>query len=164
MQWLHLKKNIWKSALSAFMNFKPLWFYLTLVLFLTLAAHRGLPKFSLSAQPKKVSFVQGGLHAEGPWVEVSKWELAQGLEIEFSFSRWEDSGPQVLTQKIQLPWSIDAHMSYQGRLVNLLMVDLDQDGWKEVLVPFFNKNLVARLYVYKYDPFINQFIRQNDEE
>ncbi|MCS6837360.1 MAG: hypothetical protein NZ480_00815 [Bdellovibrionaceae bacterium] len=119
----------------------------------------------VSRREKKIGYLSGPIHGDGPWVEVTKWQSHQGITIRIVLNHFDLSGksePEL--QVFHVPSAIEGHITYQGRFINLALVNMDDDPWLEILVPFFEPKLLGRAYVLKYDPHIRQFLRLNDRE
>lgn len=114
---------------------------------------------------KLIGRVQGVLAAQGPWVEVTKWSSAQGIQLRFFLNHFdqkvEDKLPAL--QTIELPRGFDGHLWVNQVYANLAILDTDQEGPSEVIVPYYDLKLNPRLFVYRYDPVIREFIRVNDQ-
>lgn len=119
----------------------------------------------VSQEWQLIGRVQGVLDAKGPWVEVTKWSSPQGMQLRFflnHFDQSEDQQPSHV-QNIDLPRGFDGHLWLNQVYSNLAILNIDQEGHNEVLVPYYDLKLNPRLFVYRYDPAIREFIRINDQ-
>jgi len=124
-----------------------------------------LRRVSNERPSKVIAVVSGPIHPRGPWIEVTKWQKAKGIELRIILShldQTEATEPQV--QDFAIQNSYDGHTYLNNNVTNLALVNVDQDDWSELVVPFFESSLVPRLYVLKYDPLIRQFVRINDRD
>jgi hypothetical protein len=112
-----------------------------------------------------IGVVSGSIHSKGPWVEASKWKRANGLEIRLMISHFDEAQvTEPYRQDFTILEAADGHTYLNNALANIAFVNVDEDGWSEIVVPFFESSLIPRLYVLKYDPIIRQFIRINDRD
>jgi hypothetical protein len=136
----------------------------TSILFLT-PLGEWLRRFFTDRPPKIIGAVSGSIHSQGPWIEVTKWQTAKGIELRIVLSHFDQTeASEPLVQNFFIPRSWDGHTYLNNNVTNLALVNTDQDDWSEVVIPFFELSLVPRLYVLKYDPQIRQFIRINDRD
>jgi hypothetical protein len=117
------------------------------------------------ATPQRLARVQGGISPQGPWVEVVKTQTPEGLQLQVSLQALNAPPElsQLRQQNLTMEKSFDAHAFFQGRWVNLLLVDTNQDGYQELLVPYMDQGLKTGVKIYQYDPFIEQFILRDWE-
>lgn len=109
--------------------------------------------------------VQGVVDSQGPWVEVTKWQSSQGMQLRFYINHFDQTADQESSpmQIIELPRGFDGHVWFKEVYSNLAITNADKQGASEVVVPFYDLKLNPRLFVYRYDPVIRQFILLNDQ-
>jgi len=71
---------------------------------------------------------------------------------------------EPVVQDFIIPKASDGHTYLNNNMTNIAFVNVDEDEWSEIVIPFFEENLIPRLYVLKYDPIIRQFVRVNDRD
>lgn len=122
-------------------------------------------KLSTSSPSKIMGVVSGAINPKGPWVEVTKWKRGRDIEIRVVISQFnevEQTEPRV--QDFMIQKAYDGHTYLNNNVTNVAIVNVDEDEWAEIIIPFFEASLAPRLYVLKYDPIIGQFIRVNDRD
>lgn len=109
----------------------------------------------------------GAIHPKGPWIDVVKFVQNKQIKLKLKITHFDLTQEDFLDiepQEFDLGRVLDAHALVKESLVNLALVNIDDDLWQELIVPFYTQELIPRLYVYKYDPQIRQFIRLNDKD
>jgi hypothetical protein len=101
-----------------------------------------------------LSTVSGRIMDDGKITKVVKLKTKDGIFLEIYHG---DKSLKPLISKIKLPDARDAYFIFQGQSTNLALEDLDGDNKLEILVPSFDKNLVAHLNVYKFNKKSNTF-------
>lgn len=61
------------------------------------------------------------------------------------------SGQPNFRARTSLPERRDAYFTYQGSATNLLLLDANNDGALEIIVPAFDENLVPRVHAYRFN-------------
>jgi hypothetical protein len=135
------------------------------VLFLTPLGALLKNNLAPAGPPRLLGVTSGAIHPKGPWVEVTKWQKGSFIEVRIVLSHFDqEESSEPFIQNFTLPQVHDGHGYFRTRLTNLAILNSDEDEWAEILVPFFESQLIPRLYVLKYDPLIKQFIRLNDRD
>lgn len=114
---------------------------------------------------KKIGAVTGAINPRGPWVEATKWVQGQDLSVRVYLSHFDEEErfePQM--QEINLSKGFDAHTLINHSLTNIAFANIDRDEWQELVIPYYEGDLLPRLIIYKYDPLIRRFIRMNDRD
>lgn len=104
-----------------------------------------------------VSSARADLVGNGVAYTVTKIKTRDSIFLEIF--RPEADGSQKLMEKIELPDSRDGYFNFNGRVANLALEDIDEDGKAEILVPSFDGDLVGRLSIFKYNDGANGFER-----
>lgn len=104
-----------------------------------------------------VSSARADLVGNGIAYTVTKIKTRDSIFLEIF--RPEAGGGQRLMEKIELADSRDGHFNFNGRVANLALEDIDDDGKAEILVPIFDRDLVGRLNIFKYNEGANGFER-----
>lgn len=89
-------------------------------------------------------------------VTVVKVKTADTLSLEI-YTRKPETDQLEFLKRIVLPEKRDAHFTFRGNAVNLVLTDLDGDGNLEIITPSFDENLIPRLHVFSYAPETNTF-------
>lgn len=85
-------------------------------------------------------------------LKVKKKDLL-ALEI----YRVDENQQITLIQQLNLPDANDGYFHVNSQATNLAAIDIDQDGKSEIIAPSFDRNLVAHLNVYKFNPQAETF-------
>lgn len=93
--------------------------------------------------------VKGDIKGNGQFIVFVKVKTSDGLSVEAFSSDATETSTQYLGRQV-LEERRDAYFHLRGSPTNLALLDVDQDGALEVLVPTFDESLVARLRVYKF--------------
>lgn len=114
----------------------------------------------LGLKNQNLAFWQGTIHKDGPWVEVTKKKSIGGIEIEvvLDFLK-EDIETRFVHQKWNLDGAFDNFLVMNERVSGLILVDFDEDGWQDILVPYLDYDLRSLIAIYRYDPLIQRFVR-----
>lgn len=124
-----------------------------------------LKEANIQKSNKIIGVVSGSIHPNGPWVEASKWARHSGIEVRLMLSYFDDTQvSEPVVQDFIIPKASDGHTYLNNNMTNIAFVNVDEDEWSEIVIPFFEENLIPRLYVLKYDPIIRQFVRVNDRD
>jgi len=106
--------------------------------------------------------LQSATGGAGDSVSVIKVQTIDTLSLEI-YSKTEGSGQLVFQKRIILPERRDGYFTFRGNATNLVLSDVDGDGFNEIIAPSFDDNLVPRLNVYKYQPQSQSFVRLGPE-
>lgn len=82
--------------------------------------------------------------------EIIKVQDGQNLIVEF-YLRDLKNNTLALKQTHILKNSQDGRVNLSGKIVSIAAEDFDNDGIIEILIPYFDANLIARLAAYKYN-------------
>ncbi|MCM2280207.1 MAG: hypothetical protein NDI61_00015 [Bdellovibrionaceae bacterium] len=104
-----------------------------------------------------VSSARADLIGNGIAYTVTKVKTRDSIFLEVF--RPEPDGSQKLMEKIELTDARDGYFNFNGRVANLALEDIDDDGRAEILVPVFDRDLVGRLSIFKYNEGMNGFER-----
>lgn len=96
-----------------------------------------------------VSTAQADLAGNGSQMTIVKIKTQDSLILEV-YEPTAD-GAQKLVERIKLADKKDGFFTFNGQATNLAADDIDGDGKAEILAPSFDKNLVGRLNIYRYD-------------
>lgn len=100
--------------------------------------------------------VQGSVIADGPSFVILK--IKQRDEIFVEIYKEEDKSEALnFIQKLEVSEKNEGSFTFHGELTNLAFADIDEDGYKEILVPVFNSDMTARLYTFKFNSASNLF-------
>lgn len=125
-----------------------------------------LKKNLIERQPKLIGSISGIINPKGPWIEATKWQWNNKLQVKIYMSFFDQSSIDESqgVQIIDIASGFDAHTLVQDTLTNIVLANLDEDSFQELIIPVYETSLLPRLYVYKYDPAIKQFIKLNDKD
>lgn len=101
---------------------------------------------------------EGPIQAGGPPFKIFKIRTGEDISLEI-FSSVDGGKEFVLNQKIDLQERIDGYFTFRGNATNLVLADIDSDGFNEILSATFDDQGVPRLNAFKYDPTIRTFSR-----
>lgn len=104
-----------------------------------------------------VSSARADLVGNGIIYTVTKVKTRDSIFLEIF--RPEAGGGQKLMEKIELADSREGYFNFNGQVANLALEDIDDDGRAEILVPVFDRDLVGRLNIFKYNEGANSFVR-----
>lgn len=107
--------------------------------------------------------VNGDLTGHGDHVTAVKVQTADDLSVEV-YSLDQNTQETNLRTRIVLPERRDGAFRFRGQMQRLVLLDLDQDGTLEILVPTFDENLIPRLHIYKYDSLAQIFIKSEPSD
>ena len=100
--------------------------------------------------------LESDIRNDGTLIRVSKIEINRKLYLKF-FEKAGDIWRPI--QTITLPDTYDGYASIAGDPKNLALVNLDDDGYLEVIAPTFDRDMIAYLNVYKYQPGTKTFVK-----
>ena len=61
--------------------------------------------------------------------------------------------------RLNLAEGKDVFVNFRGQATNLVVTDVNADGFADIVVPILDENLVPRLQVFVYDKSLDDFIR-----
>ncbi len=98
----------------------------------------------------------GHLNTAGPYLSVFKIKTRDGLFVEV----YKDNG-SVSEKLAELPLegTQDGFFNFQNQATNLVLTDVDQDGFVDIVAPTFDEFQQARLNVYRYDKDAAAYVR-----
>jgi hypothetical protein len=96
-----------------------------------------------------ISKLEGDISGEGHQTTILKIKTQEGLLIEI-YDRNKNT-PPVLMDRIALKDKRDAAFILRGEAVSLALEDVDQDHTPEIIVPTFDRDLVAHLQIIKFN-------------
>lgn len=64
----------------------------------------------------------------------------------------ENQSPSLLVTQAILTQKVDGYMSLNNQMTKLSILDLDNDGLSEIIVPHFDANNQARVIIFKFNP------------
>jgi len=139
------------------MNNKGFWFLngvggLLLMITITCVLHpdlRIMVRKVLMPERRAILSTVSGTLLGGNWGQVVKIKSNKGIFIEI-YGAVKD-GVAPLIDRIRLIGQKDAHFTYNGKFTNLALDDIDGDQKMEIIVPTYDKDLLAHVNVYKYD-------------
>lgn len=105
---------------------------------------------------KLLARADGDLNGHGDKIAVIKVKTRTDLILEI-YSLDADDNPKQLRSRLILPERRDAFFNFHGKPSNLILADLNQDGFLEIIAPTYDENLLPRLHVYKYDASTDTF-------
>ncbi|MCB0340774.1 MAG: hypothetical protein H6626_11195 [Pseudobdellovibrionaceae bacterium] len=105
---------------------------------------------------KILATVTGDLFNDGSSVKVIKIRTANGLLLEVYGS--SDTGARPLLGRINWPDPKDGYIYIEDRATNLALVDLNDDGVREIVAPSFDQKLTGHLNAYRFDPETKSFL------
>lgn len=120
-------------------------------------ARMGVRSTFLTDYRELVSSARADLVGNGIAYTVTKIKTRDSIFLEIF--RPEADGSQRLMEKIELADARDGYFNFNGRVANLAIEDIDDDGRAEILVPSFDRDLVGRLNIFKYNEGANGFER-----
>lgn len=96
-----------------------------------------------------LSTTTGNVLGTGQLAKIVKIQSEGELFVEV-YAYLED-GTQELVDRISIGKVQDAYFNVNGQSSNLILDDVDGDHLMEIVVPSFNKDLVANISILKYD-------------
>ena len=109
----------------------------------------------IKPERKVLSIANGNLLNNGEFVKVIKYQTLEGIVVEVLSS--DESGSRSVIDRIPIKGEYDGFFDFYGQASQLAIVDVDEDGQLELVAPTFDKQLVAHLNVFKYNPASKQF-------
>ncbi len=109
----------------------------------------------LGSQRRVLSTAVADLLKDGHYVKVVKFQVAEGLFLEFY--QQQTNGDFKKIWKTKLSGNQDGYFQMKGRTINLAIDDIDNDNTLEVLAPSFDDNLIAHLNIFHYNEESAQF-------
>lgn len=110
-----------------------------------------------SHQREVLSTATGNILYNGQKTKVIKVRKNNEFFLEIYGNTTELQSAPLLISRIPLSFGRDAYINFKGVSSNLALYDVDGDNKLEILVPGYEKNLSARINVYKYDEEQNIF-------
>ena len=104
-----------------------------------------------SHQREILSTATGNILYNGQKTKVIKVRKDNEFFLEIYGNTTELQSAPLLISRIPLSFGRDAYINFKGVSSNLALYDVDGDNKLEILVPGYEKNLSARINVYKYD-------------
>ncbi|MBT4760106.1 MAG: hypothetical protein HOO06_00275 [Bdellovibrionaceae bacterium] len=95
------------------------------------------------------------------FTKVVKLKTNEGIFLEIYHGK---NNVKPLISKIKLPDQNDGYFIFQGQSTNLALDDLDGDNKNEIIVPSFDRNLIAHLNVYRFNEISKQFELYNKKD
>lgn len=124
-------------------------FAVTLVAAVHPEARTGIRDSILTDYRVLVSSVRADLSGKGSEYTIAKVKTRESLFLEIYQN--EKNGASTLVQKIEIPDARDGYFNFDGSATNLALADVDQDGSMEILAPSFDRDLVGRLNVFRFN-------------
>lgn len=87
---------------------------------------------------------------------VLKIKTAQSIEIEI-YEKEKSSNQQILKQKFNLNDDSEAYLMINSSALNLSLIDVNKDGFLDIVAPTVDKFGNSRLNVFVYNSDIDQF-------
>jgi hypothetical protein len=113
-------------------------------------ARSGIRDSILSDYRVLVSSAHADLSGKGSDYTIAKIKSRSSLFLEIYEN--EKDGRTTLVQKIEIPDAKDGYFNFNGSATNLALADIDQDGSMEILAPSFDRDLVGRLNIFRFNP------------
>ena len=126
-------------------------FSLTIVCVLNDSIRESLREKLTSHQRQVLSTATGNLLHNGQKIKVVKIRKDNEFFLEIYGHAIHSQASPLLISRIPLSFGRDAYINFKGVSSNLALHDVDGDNKLEILVPGYEKNLLARLNIYKYD-------------
>jgi hypothetical protein len=104
---------------------------------------------------------QGHLNPRGPNLTVFKIRTKEGLFIEIY------KGNDTETEKIgqhPLEGSQDGYFNIHSQASNLVLTDVDEDGYMDIVAPTFDELQQARMNIFRYDTDAQTYVRMEKTE
>ncbi len=99
------------------------------------------------------------INARDSFLTVLKIQKDQEIWVEVYMGAVGDPSPAFMT-RLPIEENKDGYYVFQGRSANLILADIDHDGFVEILVPAFNEQQIPRLHVFHYNQETKTFERQ----
>lgn len=139
------KRNILNFAQGGLV----LLFVATLIAAIHPEARTGIRDSVLSDYRVLVSSARADLGGNGIEYTIAKVKSRTSLFLEVYQN--EKDGKTTLVQKIEIPDARDGYFNFDGSATNLALADVDQDGSMEILAPSFDRDLVGRLNIFRFN-------------
>lgn len=104
-----------------------------------------------------VSSAKADIAGDGSSFTVVKVKTRDGIVVEVY--KQDGSDQMHLQEKIAIGDARDGFFSFNGQATNLALEDIDGDGRREILAPTFDRDLVGRLNIFKFNSQSNAFER-----
>jgi hypothetical protein len=125
-------------------------FAMTLVAAIHPEARTGIRDSILTDYRVLVSSAKADLSGKGESeYTIAKIKTRNSLFLEIYQN--EKDGKTTLVQKIEMPDARDGYFNFNGSATNLALADVDQDGALEILAPSFDRDLVGRLNIFRFN-------------
>ncbi len=128
-----------------------------------------VPKWREQAQgllwPKErliLAKTQAQAYPNGFFITVIKVKTKQGLVIEIYKSQDINQSMEFWMQ-LSLEGSQDSFFNYHNQASNLVLTDVDSDGFLDIMAPTYDDQQQARMNVFRYDETLMTFIRMERE-
>lgn len=105
---------------------------------------------------------QGQVNPEGIFVTVIKIKTKQGLFIEIYKSQNINQSMDFWMQ-FPLEGTQDSFFNYHNQASNLVLTDVDNDGFLDIIAPTYDEQQQARMNIFRYDNTLSTFIRMERE-
>ena len=138
-----------KKLLFAGQSILSLVFALAMVAAIHPEARTEIRSSILTDYRKIVSSARADLAGNGENYTIAKVKTRDSLFLEIY--RNENSGETKLVEKIEIPEARDGYFNFNGSATNLALADIDDDGHIEILAPSFDKDLVGRLNIFRFN-------------
>lgn len=102
-----------------------------------------------------LSIASGNLLNNGSFVKAIKYQTPEGILVEILSS--DEAGARSLVDRITIPGEHDGYFDFYGEASQLAILDINEDGEMELVAPSFDKDLIAHLNIFKYNPQTTRF-------
>lgn len=105
---------------------------------------------------------QAQINPNGIFVTVIKIKTKQGLSIEIYKSK-DVSQSMEFWMQFPLEGTQDSFFNFHSQASNLVLTDVDNDGFLDIMAPTYDEQQQARMNIFRYDETLGTFVRMERE-
>ena len=98
------------------------------------------------------------MNPKGIFITVIKVKTKQGLKIEIYKSQNINDSMDFWLE-FPLEGSQDSFFNYHNQASNLILTDVDEDGFLDIMAPTYDEQQQARMNIFRYDDTLKTFVR-----
>ncbi len=101
---------------------------------------------------------QAQVNPQGIFITVVKIKNKQGLFIEIYKSQGINQSMEFWMQ-FPLEGTQDSFFNYHNQASNLVLTDVDEDGFIDIMAPTYDEQQQARMNIFRYEDTLGTFVR-----
>ncbi len=105
---------------------------------------------------------QAQINPNGIFVTVIKIKTKQGLSIEIYKSK-DVAQSMEFWMQFPLEGTQDSFFNFHSQASNLVLTDVDNDGFLDIMAPTYDEQQQARMNIFRYDETLGTFVRMERE-